>query len=81
MFDQKRCNRSKLFQLLFLSLLMFQVASAQELDSKLAQKADFSPTASSAKEQLIQIAQHYKIPMGIEWVIPSDEIRSPRSQP
>jgi len=75
MLSRMRCNRSKIFQLLFLCLLMFKSASAQGLDSKLAQKADFIPTASSTKDQLIQLAQHYRIPMGVEWVVPSDEIR------
>lgn len=40
---------------------------AQILESKLDQKATFVPQNKSALDQLIEIAQHYQIPMGIEW--------------
>lgn len=47
--------------------------SAQDLEAKLAQRADFTPAAGSVQEQLIQVAQHYKIPMGIEWVLQTEK--------
>jgi len=46
---------------------------AQSLDTKLNQPADFVPSATTVREQLIQVAQHYKIPMGIEWVFQPEE--------
>jgi hypothetical protein len=39
----------------------------QILESKLDQKVAFVPQTKSALEQLVEIAQHYQIPMGIEW--------------
>jgi hypothetical protein len=45
-------------------------ARKSSIESKLAQKASFMPHSSSALEQLIEVARHYKIPMGIEWVEP-----------
>lgn len=42
---------------------------AQKLEAKLAQRADFIPAAGTVRDQLVQVAQHYKIPMGIEWVL------------
>ena len=47
--------------------------SAQDVEAKLAQRADFTPAAGSVPEQLVQVAQHYKIPMGIEWVLQPKE--------
>lgn len=49
------------------------VIAAQDLEAKLAQRADFVPAAGSVREQLIQVAQHYKIPMGIEWAAKPEE--------
>lgn len=47
--------------------------SAQDLDAKLAQRADFVPATGNVREQLVQVAQYYKIPMGIEWVLQPEE--------
>ncbi|HXQ72003.1 MAG TPA: hypothetical protein VN844_16025 [Pyrinomonadaceae bacterium] len=47
--------------------------AAQNLEAKLAQRADFVPAAGTVRDQLVQVAQHYKIPMGIEWVLQSEE--------
>jgi hypothetical protein len=52
---------------------------AQTLEAKLSQRADFVPTEDTSKGQLIQIAQHYKLPMGIEWVPTKNE--APRQSP
>lgn len=41
---------------------------AADIESRLSQKADFIPGGKSASDQLIAVAQHYRIPMGIEWV-------------
>jgi len=46
---------------------------AQEVEAKLAQRADFVPAAQTVREQLVEVAQHYKIPMGIEWVLRPEE--------
>lgn len=46
---------------------------AQPLEAKLAQRADFIPAAGTVRDQLVQVAQHYKIPMGIEWVLQPEE--------
>lgn len=43
-------------------------AVSQDIESKLSRKADFIPSGKSALDQLIAVAQHYRIPMGIEWV-------------
>lgn len=48
-------------------------AAAQNLETRLARKADFVPAAGSVRDQLVQVAQHYKIPMGIEWVLQPEE--------
>jgi len=42
--------------------------AAQDIEAKLAQKIAFVPGSDkSTLEQLIEVAKHYKIPMGIEW--------------
>jgi hypothetical protein len=64
-------NWKRLWIILVIALVPAGTA-AQDLETKLAQRADFVPAAGSVREQLIQVAQHYKIPMGIEWV-PSPE--------
>lgn len=48
-------------------------APAQTLEAKLAQRADFVPAAGTVRDQLVQVAQHYKIAMGIEWVLQPEE--------
>ncbi len=65
-------------QLLLLLLVITESASAQVLESRLSQKADYVPGATSAKERLIEVAQHYRIPMGIEWInLPNGDGSSP----
>jgi hypothetical protein len=49
-------------------LLLATTVSAQDLALRLAQPADYQPTATTRLQQLIEVAQHYRIPMGIEWV-------------
>lgn len=61
-------NWKKWLIILFITMSPHGI-SAQDVEAKLAQRAEFTPSAGSVQEQLIQVAQHYKIPMGIEWVI------------
>jgi hypothetical protein len=58
----------KIVGLAFLVGVSLRFGEAQSLESRLSQKADFSPASTSTKEQLIEVAQHYRIPMGIQWV-------------
>src|SRR5687767_2623728 len=65
-------NWKKLWIILAIALASAGTA-AQDVETKLAQRADFTPAAGSVREQLIQVAQHYKIPMGIEWARKAEE--------
>jgi len=56
-----------------------QIASG--LEGKLARKADFVPGDKSVLDRLVAIAQHYEIPMGIEWINGSAELEAASSQP
>jgi hypothetical protein len=38
------------------------------IESKLSQETSFVPQSASALEQLTEVAQHYQVPMGIEWI-------------
>lgn len=49
------------------------LTAAQYLEARLGQRADFIPASGTVRDQLVQVAQHYKIPMGIEWVLQSEE--------
>jgi hypothetical protein len=49
-------------------------AQGQEIASRLSKEIDFVSKGSSALEQLVQTAQHYQVPMGIEWVDQSPSI-------
>lgn len=68
-------NWKKLWIILFITMVPYEI-SAQDVEAKLAQRADFTPAAESVREQLVQVAQHYKIPMGIEWVLQPEEERA-----
>jgi len=65
-------NWKRLWIILVITLVPPGVA-AQDLEAKLRQRADFTPVAGSVREQLVQVAKHYNIPMGIEWVLQSQE--------
>jgi hypothetical protein len=65
-------NWKRLWIILFITMVPHGI-SAQDVEMKLAQRADFTPAAAGAREQLVQVAQHYKIPMGIEWVLQTEE--------
>ena len=51
-----------------LILLLASSLNAQDLSSRLSQPADYQPKATTTLQQLIEVAQHYRIPMGIEWI-------------
>lgn len=65
-------NWKRLWIIFVITMAPLGVA-AQDLEAKLHQRADFTPAAGNVREQLVQAAQHYKIPMGIEWVLQSQE--------
>lgn len=71
--DKFRSNCLIFFQLTFVVIFASGAILAQSLSAKLSQKADFIPAASSPKEQLIELAQYYKLPMGIEWIYSPDQ--------
>jgi hypothetical protein len=60
--------------ILCLVLVASGVLHAQDLSSKLSQTADFIPTTGLPKDQLIELARHYKLPMGIEWIYLPDQL-------
>ncbi len=43
-----------------------------DINAKLAQEANFVPQSEAALDQLIEVAKHFKIPMGIEWAEPAN---------
>jgi hypothetical protein len=46
----------------------------QTVDSKLTQKVEaFDSESSSTVEQLIELAQKFQVPMGVEWLLTADE--------
>jgi hypothetical protein len=45
-----------------------QPAPGLSVETKLAQTASFVPHGASPLEQLMEVARHYKLPMGIEWI-------------
>jgi hypothetical protein len=51
--------------------------SAQTLTEKLSQRADYMPAGPQPLDQLIDLAKHYQLPMGIEWI---DEPESSASE-
>jgi hypothetical protein len=62
------------------AVLILTVDSAgygQSLGQKLLQKTTFVPKSTSAVEQLLEVARHYEIPMGIEWAEPPKTEVSP----
>lgn len=46
---------------------------AQSLEEKLSARPDFIPSNPNVTQRLIEIAQHYQIPMGIEWFWETNE--------
>ena len=48
--------------------LLASTLEAQDLSTRLSQPANYRPKAMTTLQQLIEVARHYRIPMGIEWV-------------
>ena len=63
--------------LLIIYTLSSSNSSAQTLQERLEQQTIFIPQNSSPAEQLIEVAQRFKIPMAIEWL----EQKSEQSKP
>jgi hypothetical protein len=59
--------------LFIFSTFLFSTAHAQTLEKRLNQQIDFVPRNASPVEQLIEIAQRFKIPMAIEWLEQTNE--------
>jgi hypothetical protein len=75
-----RPNNALHITFMFVILLTMGITvRSQSLEEKLSQVADFAPSNSTTEARLIELAQHYKIPMGIEWI--SDENQAPISSP
>jgi hypothetical protein len=64
----KKVTVTKLLQVVGMGLIVEGLICGQSLNSKLLQKASFVPKSKFALDQLIEVAQHYQIPMGIEWI-------------
>lgn len=65
----RACSFARNFlKVVLIVLVAIKLGSAQSLEAKLAARADFTPDATSSKEQLVEVARHYGIPMGIEWI-------------
>lgn len=62
-------------------LLLATSLNAQDLSSRLSQPAGYQPQAMTTLQQLIEVAQHYRIPMGIEWIRESKTDPSPLPEP
>ena len=71
----------RLFLLGVTFLLSPNVESGQSLDKALSRKVDFIPNRADVQDQLIEVAQYYKIPMGIEWFWLTNEQRENLSIP
>lgn len=69
---QYRSNRLLLVLLLALLLLPESLCFGQRLKAKLAERTNFVPRSDTPVNQLIEVAQKFKIPMGIEWVKEKD---------
>lgn len=62
-------------------LLLASTVNAQDLAARLSQPANYQPTATTTLQQLIEVAQHYRIPMGIEWIAETKTDAAPLIEP
>ena len=69
-----------ILQLLLVVIVSFSSSSisAQTLKQRLNQQTDFTPQNSSPSEQLIEVAQRFKLPMAIEWLEQKEEQPKPK---
>ena len=56
-------------------------AQAESLEGKLAATTDYVPQASAPVEQLVEVAQRFKIPMAVEWVETSGALTPAKTMP
>ncbi len=68
----RKANGAVLLQTAVMVLAFSLVSKAQTLEAKLSQRVSFAPQSSSPLGQLLEVAQHYEIPMGIEWIDESE---------
>ena len=71
--------KSTIFATLAVILLLASTLKAQDLSSRLSQPANYQPKAVTTLQQLIEVAQHYRVPMGIEWVGKTEAVALPES--
>lgn len=62
-------------------LLLATTLNAQDLSARLAQPATYQPQATATLDRLIEVAQHYRIPMGIEWIQETKAETEPLAEP
>ena len=62
-------------------LLLASTLNAQDLSTRLSQPATYQPKATTTLQQLIEVAQHYRIPIGIEWIEETNTDTEPRPEP
>jgi len=82
-----RLAKVLVFSLLIACAIQAQVTATREqssstqlsLEAKLALMANYVPESKEPREQLIEVAKRFKIPMGIEWVEQSAIISKPLS--
>jgi hypothetical protein len=74
---------NKLFSSLVTGFLFCLVCSlpvaGQDITNRLTERAGWIPRESSPLDQLVSIAQHYQLPMGIEWAEQTGELKNPLS--
>lgn len=77
MLDRIRSSHFFVFGAALILVVTMNTAVGQTLDPKLLQVADFVPTANSTESRLIELAQHYKLPAGIEWIFDGTDAPPP----
>ena len=78
MYYVKARSSISLFIMLISFLLLSPKAIGQQAGSKLDQQIDsFDSEAQSGEEQLIELAQRFQLPIGIEWVDALDKRAAP----
>ena len=53
-------------------------ASASTLQEKLEERTEYVPAGKMVRDQLVEVAQSFHIPMGIEWLDEEDETPPPK---
>lgn len=71
----------RVFNFLVVSLLLAGNIQSQDLTARLSEQTTYSPRAATTLDQLIEVAQHHRIPMGIEWIYKPRNEELPGSTP